>query len=557
MKNRKITILAMLVVFVLMLSGCELGTSTKIDPAAVNYDNVISYIDDLKIGLSKVTPVKGTVPERAATNDTSTMVMYELPDISSYDPVVIGKAPNNVEVFLPLEDNNSKISQVVESAARKYNEEHEGVSSITLRILESELANDFIKSGAYLPKGYIASNELYGLMLKENGIKVSKVTDRLVGNTIGVVIKKESSNKIKIEDPEKMFDSIFKSVMNGEIKIGYPNPTNNPSGLNFVISMLSYFDSTNPFSMEATTDFSAFHSKVSVAYSTKQLKESANRGETDGFVMEYEAFQNDASLKDYGFVPFGVRHDYPLYAVGDVSEAETKVLSEFAKVFEETGVKEMATEAGFDKNENYKSSVNAGAYDGLIGEVLDFFKTEKKSGKKVAVFFVCDKSGSMAGKKINALKESALNAMQYIGEDNLVGLITYDSGVYLNLPLAEFNTEQQEFFAGSIQQLGSGGGTATNNALLHALKLLDGYYREHPDTIPMIFLLSDGYTESGYSLSGVKCLISAFDIPIYTIGYEANLDELKSIANINNGVFINASTDDVGYILKSLFDAQT
>ena len=273
--------------------------------------------------------------------------------------------------------------------------------------------------------------------------------------------------------------------------------------------------------------------------------------------MEYEAFQNDASLKDYGFVPFGVRHDYPLYAVGDVSEAETKVLSEFAKVFEETGVKEMATEAGFDKNENYKSSVNAGAYDGLIGEVLDFFKTEKKSGKKVAVFFVCDKSGSMAGKKINALKESALNAMQYIGEDNLVGLITYDSGVYLNLPLAEFNTEQQEFFAGSIQQLGSGGGTATNNALLHALKLLDGYYREHPDTIPMIFLLSDGYTESGYSLSGVKCLISAFDIPIYTIGYEANLDELKSIANINNGVFINASTDDVGYILKSLFDAQT
>ena len=556
MRKRTIISIALLMVIMMTLSGCGLIESTNIKPEEVNYDNVISHIDSLNISLNKVNPVKGNVPERTTGSDTvAPAIMYELPDIDSYDPIIVGKSNNDVEIFLPLEDNGSTIVTLVYEAAKKYNNEHTD-SSVTIRTLESELANDFIKSGAYLPKGYIASNELYGFMLKESGIKVSKVTNKLVGNTIGIVLCKDAFKSIKLVEADNKVDVLFKAISDGKVKIGYPNPTNNPTGLNFVISMLFYFDSTNPFSMEATTDFGTFQSKVQVAYSTNQLKESLKRGTTDGFVMEYEAYKNDKTLADYEFIPFGERHDYPLYAVGTLTEAEMNVLTEFAKVFTDKEISDMATGAGFNQNSSYESKVNVGAYDGLIGEVLSYWKTEKKAGKKIAMYFVCDISGSMSGKKIEALKESALNAMQYIGEDNLVGLMSYNSNVYLNLSLNVFNEEQQSYFAGSISKLSSGGGTATNNALLQALKLLDTYYRQNPDTIPMIFLLSDGYTESGYSLKRVESLIAAFDIPIYTIGYEANLDELKNIAKINNGEFINASRDDVGYYLKSLFDAQ-
>ena len=555
MKKRVVIILAMLIACTMILSGCNM---VKYDPKEITYDNVVSEIDKLKIDFFTVTPVEGDIPAKTVQADNSNaVVMYELPDIDSYDPVVVGKARNNIEIFLPLEDNNSSINKVVEEVARRFNKEHEGDCSVTIRMLEPTLANDFIKSRSYLPEGYIASNELYGLMLKESGIEVRKITDRLMGNTIGVVIKADSAKKIKLSESENKFDTVFKAVMNDEIKIGYPNPTNNPSGLNFVISMLSYFDSTNPFSMEATTDFSSFQSKVSVAYSTAQLKEAVSRGQTDGFVMEYEAYKNDDTLKGYEFIPFGVRHDYPLYSVDSLSEAESDVLCEFARFFENPEIVNSITAIGFNQNDDYVSKVNANSYEGLIGEVLEYFKTEKRSGKKVAVYFVCDVSGSMAGRKLEALKNSALDAMQYIAEDNLVGLITYNGSVKLNLPLGEFDTTQQRKFAGTIRSLSSGGGTATNNALLMTLKLLDAYHKENSDTIPMIFLLSDGYTESGYSLNDVKCLIEAFDIPIYTIGYEANLKELQSIASINNGVSFNASTDDIGYILKSLFDAQT
>jgi len=44
-------------------------------------------------------------------------------------------------------------------------------------------------------------------------------------------------------------------------------------------------------------------------------------------------------------------------------------------------------------------------------------------------------------------------------------------------------------------------------------------------------------------------------IPIYTIGYNADLEALKKISSINEAASIDASTEDVVYQLKNLFNA--
>ena len=44
-------------------------------------------------------------------------------------------------------------------------------------------------------------------------------------------------------------------------------------------------------------------------------------------------------------------------------------------------------------------------------------------------------------------------------------------------------------------------------------------------------------------------------MPIYTIGYNADLDELKKISSINEAASIDAANDDVVYQLKNLFNA--
>ena len=51
-------------------------------------------------------------------------------------------------------------------------------------------------------------------------------------------------------------------------------------------------------------------------------------------------------------------------------------------------------------------------------------------------------------------------------------------------------------------------------------------------------------------------ILQFYSIPVYTIGYNANIEALEEISGINEAVSINADSDDVIYKIKSLFNAQ-
>ena len=72
----------------------------------------------------------------------------------------------------------------------------------------------------------------------------------------------------------------------------------------------------------------------------------------------------------------------------------------------------------------------------------------------------------------------------------------------------------------------------------------------------MLFVLSDGETNIGSTLNDTKDIFETFGIPIYTIGYNADIAALKQISEINEAANINATSDDVVYQLKNLFNAQ-
>ena len=71
----------------------------------------------------------------------------------------------------------------------------------------------------------------------------------------------------------------------------------------------------------------------------------------------------------------------------------------------------------------------------------------------------------------------------------------------------------------------------------------------------MMFVLSDGETNIGHSLENVSKVLKNLDIPIYTIGYNANIAALGEISNINEAASINADSEDVIYQLKNLFNS--
>jgi Ca-activated chloride channel family protein len=68
--------------------------------------------------------------------------------------------------------------------------------------------------------------------------------------------------------------------------------------------------------------------------------------------------------------------------------------------------------------------------------------------------------------------------------------------------------------------------------------------------------LSDGEQNEGLSLSDVKGLVNGLAIPIYGVGFEADLTDLKQLSEINEGYCIDADSDDVVYKLKGLFTTQ-
>lgn len=560
--KRKITAVILVLAMIFMLGACSEATEKE----PITAENAAEHMSKFKISVNYPELVKGEVPEFTHDNFTGSDVfggfMYELPDISNYALSVEGNGDVDIEIFVPQEDNGSGILDFVTHVANEFNvagrklESGETVS-VSVRSLEASLAEDYILSGSYYPEGYLASNELYGSLMEENGIEISLVTPRTVGNTMGIVLEQSKYEELCDKYGNLDIAKIVEANANGDVSVGYTNPTNNPTGLNFVISMLSYFDANNPMSMEATTDFSNFQNAVPmVSYSTSQMISAVQSGTIDAFVLERQAYENDTNLStSFVFMTFGVRHDNPLYAIGNLEAEETEAMNLFKDYIQQVDIQQYATELGFNKDDAYVSTVSQYSGD-MIATVLEFWKTEKSSGKQIVAVFVADKSGSMEGRKLDALKNSLKTAMQFVGEECKVGLVSYASDVDVDLPIGEFTYEQQEYFVGAVDGLSARGGTATNDALLIAIRLINDEMAVNPEIKPIIFLLSDGQTGNGYSLSSMKDLIDFYDIPIYTIGYEADVDELERIAGINNGAFIDASSDDISYILKTLFDAE-
>ena len=72
----------------------------------------------------------------------------------------------------------------------------------------------------------------------------------------------------------------------------------------------------------------------------------------------------------------------------------------------------------------------------------------------------------------------------------------------------------------------------------------------------MLFVLSDGETNQGNSLEDVREILESIEIPVHTIGYNANIKALESVSNINEATNINADSEDVIYKLGNLFNAE-
>lgn len=486
----------------------------------------------------------------------------ELPPIGKYPLSVAGHGQIDIELFSSTEKSDATTDNWMEVQAKKFNAQNLRIdgktASVSIRPIASGLALEYITKRTHVPDAYSPANELWGEMIKSVGVPIEMVTDKLTGNTAGILMDKAAYGKYTKKYGPVTIDGVVKAVLAGDLLLGHTDPNVSSTGLNVFTQELRAFDPSNPFSSQSLAQFRQFQNLIPPASpTTKEMAKVAAKGIMDAMIMESQAYRAEPTLSDWKFMPCGVRHDSPVYALDHLSSDKQEVLRQFVAFCQTPEAQKSASSFGFNQYDDYAGVPNK--YSGAeLFAALKVWKQNKDGGRPVISVFVVDRSGSMEGAKLNRVKTALKNSIQYINEKNRVGLVSYSSedDITIDLPIAVFTPRQQSLFAGAVNDFAAGGGTATNSALVVALDMVNKAQSQVPNAKIRVLILSDGKQNQGLSLYDVTGLVNGIAIPVYGIGFEANLTDLQTLADVNEGYCINADSEDVVYKLRNLFTAE-
>ena len=262
---------------------------------------------------------------------------------------------------------------------------------------------------------------------------------------------------------------------------------------------------------------------------------------------------NVKGMNDYEFIPFGIRHDSPLYATPEANESEREVLKLFADFSEQQ--QQAVDNFGFGKNPDYSNSYQLEDAT-IIGSAQKLWKQKKSGGRPIAAVFVADVSGSMEGLRIENLRRALIESADLVNPVNSIGLVSFHDLVNVDLLIRPFNVQQKALFIGAVERLSPGGKTATNDAVVVAANLLLEYKKENPDHKTIIFVLSDGNTNRGLEFEAVQKALEFSGIPIHSIAYEISSDHLKFLSSLGEGAYIESSSGSASYRIGNLLNSE-
>lgn len=554
MKKKVLSMLLATAMVAASLSGC----------GKVHTDGVVSKLTEeeakkeLKSLMTQVSvetnsnPVLDIYAEEASEADT-------LADIDTFPITVTGNGQINIEIAAATELSADAPDNWINEVAEKFNKagyEIDGNSvSVSVRKITSGEVVTYITAGGYQPDVFIPSNAAWGMMLDSSGCKTETIAERIAGNTAGILIKKDVYDTFKEKYGDVTVGNVLTAANAGDITFAYTNPYTSSTGLNVLCAMLASFDASDPLSDTATNALMEYQkTSPPVAYTTAVLRNQAAKGIINAMVMERQAYSNTPELKNYVYTPVGIRHDHPVYTFEWTNDQEKAAANMFVEFCMSPDMQKLATDKGFNQDDDYAAQdTGMTGADYLAAQKV--WKQNKNGGKPIVAVFVADVSGSMDGEPINSLKQSLISSSSYISSDHHIGLVSYSNGVTVNLPIAQFDSKQRAYFSGEVKKLSAGGGTATYDAVLTGMQMLEDYAEQVPDAKLMLFVLTDGDQNTGYSLSRITDVVGGLKIPVYSIAYNYdNVKDLETLSSINEAAQIKANSDDVVNQLRNLFN---
>jgi Ca-activated chloride channel family protein len=164
----------------------------------------------------------------------------------------------------------------------------------------------------------------------------------------------------------------------------------------------------------------------------------------------------------------------------------------------------------------------------------------------VNIAIVLDKSGSMQGQKIQHAKQAAIRAVQMLGPNDIVSIVTYDTNVHVLVPATKASDRRNIIRA--INQIQAGGSTAlfggVSKGAYEVRKFLSN------NRVNRVILMSDGLANHGPSTPGelgaLGRSLGSEGITVSTIGLglDYNEDLMTQLAMNSDGNHMFAETPE-------------
>jgi Ca-activated chloride channel family protein len=186
-----------------------------------------------------------------------------------------------------------------------------------------------------------------------------------------------------------------------------------------------------------------------------------------------------------------------------------------------------------------------------IYAVQDLWQSARKD---VNLVMLLDVSGSMAGQKIDNMRDAAVQFVQQMGDDDFITIIPFSDELPVIVYHQQVGPERANIIE-AIRQLESAGDTALYDAIGDGAELIA--QSTSPDTANALVVLTDGQDTYSYRYNFDQALIdmaAANDTTVFTIAYGSDADErvLTQLAYGANGNFFLGDEASIAAIYEEM-----
>ncbi|MBA2248302.1 MAG: VWA domain-containing protein [Chloroflexia bacterium] len=171
-------------------------------------------------------------------------------------------------------------------------------------------------------------------------------------------------------------------------------------------------------------------------------------------------------------------------------------------------------------------------------------RAETRGRAPIDLAFVLDRSGSMAGSKIDLVKEAVIEALAYLNPDDRVALVVFDNEIDILQRFAPASGDVRSAIGRSLRSLEARGGTNLSEGWLTGCRQLADHMPAAGARLQRAILLTDGQANDGITdpgeLARHATALRQRGISTTTMGVGEGFDEvlLNSLAEAGGGNFV-------------------